>query len=54
MEEAAAHADDVAGEPGAAAEPAAPAAPDQDLVDDAYDDFLRRYQQESGEGPSPS
>ena len=29
-------------------------APDQDLVDDAYDDFLRRYRQESGDGPSPS
>ncbi len=39
--------------PGAVTEPAPPAAPDPDLVDDAYDDFLRRYRQESGEEPSP-
>ena len=38
----------------AATEAAAPDAPDQDLLDDAFDDFLRRYRQESGEGPSPS
>jgi hypothetical protein len=27
--------------------------PDQDLIDDAYDDFLRRYEQEPGSEPSP-
>ena len=41
---------------GAAREPTAPQAgpgPDQSLVDDAYDDFLRRYGQEPGGEPSP-
>ncbi len=47
-------ADEPSAEAGAATEAPAPAAPDQDLVDDAYDDFLRRYRQESGEEPSPS
>ena len=32
--------------------PQARSGPDQGLVDDAYDDFLRRYGQEQGEEPS--
>ena len=35
------------------ASPQARPGPDQGLVDDAYDDFLRRYGQEQGEEPSP-
>jgi hypothetical protein len=42
------------GSAGAQTGPEEAAVPDQDQVDDAYDDFLRRYQQESGEGPSAS
>ena len=40
----------------AAAGPAGPrtAGPDQALVDDTYDDFLRRFEQESGGEPSSS
>jgi len=34
--------------------PPAPAGPDQRAVEDAYDEFLRRYGEESGEGPSAS
>ncbi|HEX5643497.1 MAG TPA: hypothetical protein VFZ86_14340 [Thermoleophilia bacterium] len=35
------------------APPQAESAPDQGVVDDAYDDFLRRYGQEQGEEPLP-
>ncbi len=47
-----------ASNPGATSEPAAGApgvtGPDQGIVDDAYDDFRRRFEQESGGEPSPS
>jgi hypothetical protein len=46
----------VGGDEGAAGGPVAPQdgpGPDQGLVDDAYDDFLRRYGQEPGGEPSP-
>ena len=42
------------GDPGAAPGGAHAAGPDQGLVDDAYDDFLRRFGQESGGEPSAS
>jgi hypothetical protein len=44
---------DTAADPGGSLEAAPPPAPDQGLVDDAYDDFLRRYRHDS-EGPSSS
>ena len=47
-----ASAQETAGDAGA--DPATPAGPDQQAVDDAYDEFLRRYRQESGEGPVTS
>jgi hypothetical protein len=48
---------DTAGHPGVSpeagpSEAAPPAAPDRGLVDDAYDDFLRRYRQDSEESSS--
>jgi hypothetical protein len=39
--------------PAEPAEPPGPATPDQGLVDDAYDEFLRRYRDEPGGPPSP-